>query len=97
MKKVRVLIVDDSVYNLHVLELMLNQYPEIQPEIMTALNGQQAVEAVVNNNMTNPFTHIFMDLHMPVLDGEKVYLYSSKATRILRELHISGQINLDKT
>ena len=90
MKKVRVLIVDDSVYNLHVLELMLNQYPEIQPEIMTALNGQQAVEAVVNNNMTNPFTHIFMDLHMPVLDGEK-------ATRILRELHISGQINLDKT
>ena len=77
-------------YNLHVLELMLNQYPEIQPEIMTALNGQQAVEAVVNNNMTNPFTHIFMDLHMPVLDGEK-------ATRILRELHISGQINLDKT
>ena len=90
MKKVRVLIVDDSVYNLHVLELMLNQYPEIQPEIMTALNGQQAVEAVVKNNMTNPFTHIFMDLHMPVLDGEK-------ATRILRELHISGQINLDKT
>ena len=69
---------------------MLNQYPEIQPEIMTALNGQQAVEAVVKNNMTNPFTHIFMDLHMPVLDGEK-------ATRILRELHISGQINLDKT
>ena len=36
-------------------------------EIKTALNGMQAVEAAKAER--NRFTHVLLDLHMPVMDG----------------------------
>ena len=49
--------------------MLINQFnPSIQIE--QAMNGQEAVDKVVARS--RPFDIIFLDLHMPVLDGFKV-------------------------
>ena len=49
--------------------MLINQFnPSI--EIEQAMNGQEAVDKVFSRG--EPFDMIFLDLHMPVLDGFKV-------------------------
>lgn len=68
--EIRVLIVDDSPYNLFVLkELLLKISPNIK--ITESLNGEDAINKVRDYN-TNPFDFILMDLQMPVMTGPQV-------------------------
>jgi CheY-like chemotaxis protein len=65
--------VDDSLYNLNVLELILNELRSFTFDIHTALNGELAVRKVAELSINGPFFNcIFMDLNMPVKDGYKV-------------------------
>ena len=74
------LIVDDNPYNLFIMKELLES---IDPsfEIKTALNGEEALKVITDPNyikvldLSPPLSHfkvIFMDLHMPVLDGFQV-------------------------
>ncbi|MBQ4798606.1 response regulator [Pseudoalteromonas sp. MMG006] len=67
----KALIVDDSPLNIEVTTVMLEK---LGLEVFSALNGQQAIEAVE----MHVFDIIFMDIQMPVMDG-------ITATRTLRE------------
>lgn len=60
----RVLVVDDNAINKVVIEAMLEP---TNAEITMAENGLEAVEMVTQNH----FDLIFMDIHMPVMDGIK--------------------------
>ena len=69
------LIVDDSTYNLFVLEELLSQIACVET-VMKALNGQEALaiiqeQASANQNIC-PFDVILVDLHMPIMDGFQV-------------------------
>ncbi len=59
-----VLLVDDSPYNLLVLNELLKSIPKVT-SVKTAMNGEQALEAIEREH----FNCVFMDLHMPVMDG----------------------------
>ena len=73
-RNLSILCVDDSSYNLFVLKEMLKQKdPEM--EIDSALNGKLALDKILakSRRMDNQaYDIIFLDLHMPVLDGYKV-------------------------
>ena len=60
-----VLCVDDSAYNLFVLEEL---FSEICPliKVDTALNGQIAIDKYLKYNI---YDYILLDLNMPVLNG----------------------------
>lgn len=58
----RVLVVDDNAINKVVIEAMLEP---TNAELITADNGMEAVELATQNH----FDLIFMDIHMPVMDG----------------------------
>lgn len=58
----RILLVDDNNINLVVLNRMLQHW---QAETDIATNGQEAMELAARNQ----YDLIFMDLHMPVMDG----------------------------
>lgn len=59
----RVLIVDDNQNNLLTLELLLENFENL--EILTAINGKEAVEICQNKDIEL----IFMDIMMPIMDG----------------------------
>jgi len=72
----QILIVDDSAYNLFVLEELIKSIFQENNKIIikTALNGQEALKEIMSsNNLTvdqgSKFSHVFLDLHMPVMDG----------------------------
>jgi CheY-like chemotaxis protein len=72
----QILIVDDSAYNLFVLEELIKSIFQDNDKIIikTALNGQEALKEIMSsNNLTvdqgSKFSHAFLDLHMPVMDG----------------------------
>ena len=68
------MIVDDSAYNLFVLKELLTLIKDVK-EIVQALNGQEALDIIVNNlgnNKKSTFDIIIIDLHMPIMDGFKV-------------------------
>ena len=58
------LIVDDSAYNLFVMEELMGQ---LGVQADTALNGQLALNKVCASRQV--YDVIFLDIHMPVLDG----------------------------
>ena len=90
VQPLRVLVVDDSPYNLFVLQELIGQ---IDPGIVleTAMNGKEALERVAdalkrgdgcqgeegkagedirgNTSLLKPYDVIFLDIHMPVMDG----------------------------
>ncbi len=73
-----VLIVDDSPYNLFVMEEVLRNIDR-NLQVKTAINGQDALEVIMSNLSYYPnrgpspkFKIIFLDLHMPVMDGFQV-------------------------
>ena len=72
----RVLIVDDSSYNLIVMKEIIGVIQGrlgVEYQIKTALNGQEALEVIQENidqvNKKIKFDCLFIDLQMPVLDG----------------------------
>jgi CheY-like chemotaxis protein len=72
IKPTHVLIVDDSTYNLFVLEELLKEIDNTMI-LIKALNGKEAVDAMTRNLDTKTknslFDFVLMDLHMPILDG----------------------------
>eukprot|EP00347_Sterkiella_histriomuscorum_P017803 403347931 len=85
--------IDDSPYNLLVMKELLKTIPNVY-ETQTALNGQQAIDAILNpNNLLNnrsTFDYIFMDLNMPVMDGIQTVMK-------MREAEHKGNISFSKT
>ena len=61
-ENLRILVVDDSFDNQMIVSRMLKK---VGAEVETASNGQEGVEKA----LSRPFTLVFMDLQMPVLDG----------------------------
>ncbi len=59
---IKVLAVDDNEANLKLIHALLNEQVE---EVLTATNGQEALEICQNEK----FALIFMDIQMPVMDG----------------------------
>ena len=57
-----ILIAEDNLINQKLLSVMLNK---TGARVLTALNGAQAVELFQSNNVDL----VFMDVHMPVMDG----------------------------
>ena len=71
-----VLIVDDNMFNLIPLELILKEMFGINVE--KALNGQEAVNMYTKNLLKkcceNKYKLILMDLNMPIMDGYEATL-----------------------
>ena len=57
-----IMVVDDNEINLRLVEIILHKY---KTRVTTALSGAQAI----NHASMNSFDIIFMDLHMPGIDG----------------------------
>jgi len=70
----RVLLVDDNAVNRQVVSLFL---AELAPQIVEAVNGQQALERLAER----PFDIVLLDVHMPVMDGRET----------IRRIRASGQ------
>ena len=57
----KVMVVDDNKVNQTVIQKLLNRF---NLEVVIANNGEDCL-----NNINNSFSLIFMDLHMPIMDG----------------------------
>ena len=66
IKEIRVLIVDDNIGLLTTMSLILRH---VGYSVMTAKNGQEAIECVKRNNLQI----IFIDIKMPGKNGVDVY------------------------
>eukprot|EP00347_Sterkiella_histriomuscorum_P019575 403341108 len=94
---INVFLVDDAPYNLLVMQQLLKQLKQVRC-IQTALNGKQAIEALFqkeniyysNNRAFCKFDYIFMDLHMPVMDGIQAILK-------MRQAEGQGQISFQRS
>ena len=66
----KVLVVDDSEYNIYAIKLLLQQF---NVEIDTANNGKTAVDMIVHKSQDNAcdcnYLIVLMDCNMPVMDG----------------------------
>ena len=58
---------DDSSYNLFVMQELLHTIPAINI-IKTSMNGQECLD-LLKENKSQVFDVIFLDIHMPILDG----------------------------
>jgi len=63
---VKILLVEDNRINTKVATLMLN---EIGLSVTAAKDGQEALDALANSGIDNPFTLVLMDCQMPTMDG----------------------------
>jgi len=70
-----VLVVDDSTINQTIMNKILTS--QLGCKVTTANNGQEAIDLVCTKQPILPYDVIFMDIHMPIMDG-------IKATNILR-------------
>jgi len=68
----KILIVDDDIFNQEVLEMRLEIF-DLQSIILE--NGKEAVEFIKNEEL---ISLVFMDINMPIMDGDK-------ATELIRE------------
>lgn len=64
-RKLKVLVVDDSSYNLFIMEEILKLISTVG-EIVTALNGEEALALISEQR---EYDIILMDIQMPILDG----------------------------
>jgi CheY-like chemotaxis protein len=70
------------------MQELLKTIPSVKT-IKTALNGSSALE-IIGNSLKPPFNVIFLDIHMPILDGPNTI-------KILKERESKGLIDLSKT
>ncbi len=85
------LIVDDSPYNIFVLQELISFDPSLKDYIVdTALNGQEAIEKVREGGQKCKYSSILLDLHMPVMDGEE-------AATLLRQMEGRGELDMSET
>jgi CheY-like chemotaxis protein len=70
------------------MQELLQLIPEVKT-IKTALNGEEALD-VIQANAKTQFDIIFLDIHMPIMDGPAT-------VKELRERHERGLLNLSKT
>ena len=68
--RIHLLTIDDTPSNLFVMEMLLGEIKDIDITFKTALSGNIALQIVQNAQVS--FTHIFVDIHMPVMDGYTV-------------------------
>ena len=89
MTSPRILIVDDEPFNVDYLEQELE---EINCEIITAVNGQDALDKINSQN----FDLVLLDIMMPVMDGFEVlsHLKANRSTRDLPVIVISANNDL---
>ncbi|MBU0719948.1 response regulator [bacterium] len=89
----KILIVDDDIFNQEVLKLRLG---ELGFESVVANNGQEAVELIKN---ASEFEMIFMDLNMPIMEGDEASkeIRKIEAQNSLKRVPIIGaSASLDK-
>ncbi|KAL4447101.1 hypothetical protein ABPG74_013953 [Tetrahymena malaccensis] len=83
----KILIVDDTGFNILALKLLLKQQISSQTEVFEAFNGRQALEIVKEKFRNQQYvTLILMDVNMPIMDG-------IEATRIIKNLVKEGKMN----
>jgi len=63
----RILVVDDNVFNLYTFEQLLEEFYSMKVD--TAINGKEAVDKYTKSLECCPYRMIFMDLNMPVMNG----------------------------
>lgn len=80
-KKLRILVVDDSIENRALILAYLKKYPFL---VETAENGREALNLMKNI----PYDFVFMDIQMPVMDG----LTATKEYREWERAHSSGHV-----
>lgn len=78
LSHLKVLIVDDNKMNIVILKKILE---DVKIDVDIALNGKIAIEKAKNNN----YNIIFMDIHMPEMDG-------FEATRLIRKFNTELKI-----
>jgi len=64
-KNPTILIVDDEKINLLYLNAIVKRIDGYMPEILTAINGKEAIDICINNKIDL----VLMDIRMPVMDG----------------------------
>jgi two-component system chemotaxis response regulator CheY len=80
------LVADDNELNLKVMEKLLNELGESE----LVANGQEAVQAYERSmKENNPFDAVFMDIMMPVMDGQQ-------ALQSIREMERKAGYKLDQ-
>eukprot|EP00347_Sterkiella_histriomuscorum_P007736 403347751 len=88
----QIMIVDDSMFNLIPLELMLQNINNLQ--VIKAYNGLEAVnlykERLQKTCCNNKFKLIFMDLNMPIMDG---YQATQNIIQLFNEKYQKGSYN----
>ena len=90
--KPRILIVDDTEYNIYVVRLLLEEYHDIYPD--QAQNGQIALnmfnDLMKQCNCANSiYKLIIMDIQMPVMDG---FECSEKILQIVNQFKLDESI-----
>ena len=94
-RKERILIVDDQVFNLDALAaILIHKFMVPQELIDTALNGEQALEKVVNDidqNSAATYKLILMDCNMPFMDGFQCTMQIRSLLNKQRNLRIEEQ------
>ena len=92
----RILIVDDQLFNINALIIMLRCFTTIKPEEVcdTAMDGLECLEKVKENIDKNQGTYcdyqiIFMDCNMPFMDG---YQATGKVREMLYEKNLRQPI-----
>ena len=74
--KKRILIVDDEVFNIQAIKIIMKYFIKLDPELVcdTAQNGEDAVDKIKknvkkNNKVGCDYSLILMDCNMPFMDG----------------------------
>ena len=89
--KKRILIVDDELFNQIAAKIVLKAagIQNVDDLCDTAINGEDAVDMVIDDIKTNKtcsYSLILMDLNMPIMDG-------CKATSLIRQYLYEQEIN----
>ena len=89
VKKVKILLVDDSPYNLFIINQMISSLSK-NYEISETINGHEVIDLLkYHENVKNEtFQYIFLDLYMPLICGYEL-------AKEIRERSKKGEINLN--